>query len=247
MTKDAAGRRSADATVEILDLWGAALSHRSAAGLWRLLSPADGVVDVSIPGDNGRRRRNGIRLHRRSLLLPAAVTLHNGIPVTTPGRTVADLRRVVSARDRPGSVSVKELRQAIRQANVLGLPVGSESGSDRTRSDLERTFLELCRRHRLPAPAVNVRIGRHLVDFLWRDRRLVVETDGYRYHRGRVAFEADRARDLGLRAAGYGVVRLSYRQVMEEPERVAGVLTTALSTDLETYPSCRAMNRQSAP
>jgi very-short-patch-repair endonuclease len=62
-----------------------------------------------------------------------------------------------------------------------------------------------------------------------------------------VAFEGDRARDLELRAVGYDVVRLSYRQVIDEPERVVGVLATALSIDLATYPPCRPISRQSAP
>lgn len=101
-------------------------------------------------------------------------------------------------------------------------------GSDRTRSDLERAFLRLCRRHRLPTPEVNVCAGRHRVDFLWRERRLIVETDGYRYHRGKTAFEDDRARDLDLRALGFEVVRLSERQVDEQPGHVAEVLTAKL-------------------
>jgi very-short-patch-repair endonuclease len=85
-------------------------------------------------------------------------------------------------------------------------------------------FLKLCRQHRLPRPEVNVRVGPHLVDFLWRDRRLVVETDGYRYHRGSVAFEDDRARDITLRSLGYDVIRLADRQLENEPGRIAELL-----------------------
>jgi very-short-patch-repair endonuclease len=141
--------------------------------------------------------------------------------VTKPAQTIVDLR---------GCVSPRELRRAIRQANVLGLPIGPETGRDRTRSDLERDFLRLCRRHRLPLPEVNVRVGRHLVDFLWRDRLLAVETDGYRYHRGRQAFEDDRVRDIELRAHGYEVIRLSETQVAEEPQSVAEVLRAILAS-----------------
>lgn len=126
-------------------------------------------------------------------------------------------------------VSPRELRRAIRQANVLGLSIGEETGRDRTRSDLERDFLRLCRRHRLPVPEVNVRVGSHLVDFLWPEQGLVVETDGYSYHRGRVAFDGDRSRDLELRGLGYEVIRLSERQVEEEPRQIAEVLATALA------------------
>lgn len=114
---------------------------------------------------------------------------------------------------------------------MLGLPIGSYGGGDRTRSDLERDFLRLCRRHGLPEPEVNVRVSRHLVDFLWRDRRLVVETDGYRYHRGKTTFDDDRGRDLELRGLGYEVIRLSERQVDEQPRQVAEVLVARLAGD----------------
>jgi very-short-patch-repair endonuclease len=156
------------------------------------------------------------------------VTLHRGIPVTTPARTISDLRRAASREGGQGLVSAKELRRAIRQADVLGLPSGDEPNRDRTRSDLERAFLRLCRRYRLPAPEVNVRVGRHLVDFLWRDRMLVVETDGYLYHRGRAAFEDDRVRDLELRARGFEVIRLAEKQVGDDAQRVAEVVAAAL-------------------
>lgn len=146
------------------------------------------------------------------------VTLRHGIPVTTPVRTIADLRRVVPER---------VLRRAIRQAEVSGLPLGPEQG-DRTRSDLEGDFLHLCRRHSLPAPEVNVRIGRDLVDFLWRDERLVVETDSYLYHRGLVAFQEDRDRDLRLKRLGYEVLRISERQLNEEPDLVAETVAAAI-------------------
>lgn len=88
--------------------------------------------------------------------------------------------------------------------------------------------MRLCRRHRLPRPEVNVRIGPYLVDFLWRDKRFVVETDSYLYHRGRVAFQDDRGRDLELTRLGYEVLRLSEQQVEAESERVAEVLAKTL-------------------
>lgn len=123
-----------------------------------------------------------------------------------------------------------ELRRAIRQASVLGLPV-AEADSDPTRSDLELDFLRLCRRHGLPGPEVNVRVGPHLVDFLWPERRVVVETDSYLYHGGKVAFQDDRGRDLYLRRRGFEVLRLSEQLVNEQPEAVAEVLAATLSPE----------------
>lgn len=211
----------------VLEHWGAAASHRSAASLWRLMPPAVSPCDVIVAGDGGRAERANIRVHRSISLTHTEVTLCRSVPVTTPARTIADLRRAVSAR-LPGAPSPRELRAAVRQANVLGLAVGEEGAGDRTRSDLESAFLALCRRLDLPPPEVNVRIGRYLVDFLWREERLVVETDGYRYHRGKIAFEDDRARDLELMSLGYRVLRLSERQVETTPRDVAEALTRAL-------------------
>jgi very-short-patch-repair endonuclease len=75
---------------------------------------------------------------------------------------------------------------------------------------------------------VNVRVGPFVVDFLWPDCRLIVEVDGYEYHRARASFEADRARDAALTLQGYRVVRFTYRQVTEDPVRVAAALRKLL-------------------
>lgn len=204
------------------------LSHRSAAALWRLLPQRSGPIDVSVVGVGGRDRRSGLHLHRSRTLEPSHTTKRVGIPVTTPARTIADLR-YASIRRHRNAVSAQELKRAIRQAGVLGLQIDRPREADKTRSELEHLFLQLCRRYDLPAPEVNVRIDSLLVDFLWRERQLIVETDGYKYHSGREAFEDDRDRDLKLKALGFEVVRLSYRQVVEEPARVGDLLTTILS------------------
>jgi very-short-patch-repair endonuclease len=212
----------------VLEHWGAAVSHRGALSLWTLLPDNRADSDVIVSGDGGRARRDGIRVHRSLSLGPGDVTLRRGIPVTTPARTIADLRDAISSR-RSGAIASHELRRAIRQANVLGLPVSARDAKVRTRSDLEGDFLRLCRRHRLPAPDVNVRIGPYLVDFLWREKRLVVETDSYLYHRGEAAFQEDHARDLGLMRRGFEVLRISELQLDGEPAQVAEVLAVRLA------------------
>jgi predicted transcriptional regulator of viral defense system len=127
---------------------GAALSHRSAAELWKLLTPKVGLIHVTVPSYAGRARRARLAIHRSPSLQEAATTIEDGIAVTTVARTVTDLR---------GSVPAWELRRAIRQAEFLGLPTGL--ATDRTRSDPEADFLRLCRRHRIPRPEVNQSIG----------------------------------------------------------------------------------------
>ena len=193
----------------------AALSHRSAAAHWRMLTYANGPVHVTIPDRGSRARRNGIHLHRSSVLGFQEVTRHRSIPITNPGRTLADLRTT----QRPEVV-----RRAARQAAVLGLNTGDEGEQDRTRSELERRMLWLFRRHRLPLPEVNVHIGGMTVDFLLREAWVVIETDGWQFHRGREAFEDDRGRDARLRQLGFEVLRFSHRQVFHEPDVVVGVI-----------------------
>jgi very-short-patch-repair endonuclease len=204
----------------VLSVNGAVLSHRSAAALWRLLPNSSEVVDVLIPHEARCRRRRGIRIHRSRTLTPELTSRRHGIPVTTPARTIADLRRVVPP---------ERLRRAIREAEVLGFDLGPWAEPQLTRSELEHLFLRLCRRHRLPVPEANAPLGRFVVDFLWRNRSVIAETDGYRFHRGRQAFEDDRARVAELQMMGFEVVRFTYRQVLDEPKRVAATLRALLA------------------
>ena len=90
-------------------------------------------------------------------------------------------------------------------------------------------MLELIRRSDLPHPEVNARLGPYEVDFVWREARQVVEVDGYRFHSSRLAFERDRHRDAELHARGYRVIRVTWRQLVEEPEVVLARLRRALA------------------
>jgi very-short-patch-repair endonuclease len=196
-----------------------ALGFRSAAEHQRLLSPRSGDVDVITVGSGGRSRRNGICIHRSSALQDHEVVVRDGIRVTTPARTLVDLRRVVTP---------EEFRAAVRQAEVRGCELGGLE-VDGTRSELEYLFLRLCRRHRLPAPEVNVRVGPYVVDFLWRNERVVVETDGRRFHRGDLAAASDRRRDSELQRCGFVVLRFSYLQVTNDRAAVAAKVRRALA------------------
>jgi very-short-patch-repair endonuclease len=199
---------------------GAALSHAAAAIHWGLVRPAGGTIDVSVPTQAGRRAPVGVRLHRRAALDSKSVTVHRAIPVTDVTRTIADLRGVLS----PGLV-----RRAARQA-ALFHGVDDSALTLGTRSDLELDFLAFCRRRRLPAPEVNVRLASGLtVDFLWPASKLVVETDDHRYHRGSVSFEEDRLRDLRLRRRGYLVHRYTGAQLRRYPTEIARELGEILS------------------
>jgi len=207
---------------------GAVLSHISAGELWNILrrdrQPSSAAVrpsmpHVTVPGEARSRRR--VRVHRSRTLFPGEVTRRAAIPVTTPSRTLTDLRRLLPQ---------PQFAQALRQAEYLGLAIDLDLDPDHTRSELEARFLALCRRHRLPRPEVNVRAGSFIADFLWRSHRLIVELDGYRAHSGRAAFESDRRRDLQLKRLGYEVVRLASHQVDGEGRTTASALRKLLAS-----------------
>ncbi len=206
---------------------GSVLSHRSAAELWTLLTVGQGPVHVTVMGRDGRLRRRGLIIHRSPSLTSGDVSRHKRVAVTAPARTIADLRR---------AGRVGDLRRALRQAAYLGLELGSEGerhrGHGRTgreRGELERLFLRLCHAHGLPLPHVNVPIGRYTVDFVWPEHNLAVETDDWRGHRGRQAFEDDRMRDAFLRLRGFEVLRFTWRQIENDPASVVAVLRRYLS------------------
>jgi very-short-patch-repair endonuclease len=205
---------------------GAVLSHLSASELWgirrrprRLLEAGGGgAVHITVPSTAGKRRRNGIVLHRSSTLAASECTRRDGIPVTTPARTLRDVHPLLSPA---------QFNAALREAEFLRLPIDEARSADRARSELEDRFLALCRRHRLPKPEVNAHLDRFEVDFLWRDAHLVAELDGWESHRTRSAFEEDRARDARLKLLGYDIVRFTW-QVDQEASDVAKTIRTLL-------------------
>jgi len=204
---------------------GAAVSHQSAAAVWRLLPASNGPIHVTIRGDGGREQRPGIAIHRSHSLIAGVTSRRNGVAVTKPARTLRDLHRTV-----PQPV----FRAAIRRALDLRLISSDDlrDRSDLTRSELERRFLALCHRHRFPQPEVNVRVGPYEVDFLWRDRGLIVETDGFRHHGDREAFERDRARDALLQSLGFKVLRFTHRQVLDRTPVVAALRSLLAQSSL---------------
>jgi very-short-patch-repair endonuclease len=197
------------------------VSHQSAAALWVMVKPPGGPIHITLPGNGGRRRRRGITIHRSSSLIAAATTRRNGIALTNPARTLRDIHRAV-----PQPVYRQAVRRALDRCLISSADLKKED--DLTRSELERIFLSLCRRHHLPQPEVNVRVGPYEVDFLWRDRGLIVETDGFRHHSDRIAFERDRARDAHLQSLGFRVVRFTHRQVTENRSAVVAALRRLL-------------------
>jgi very-short-patch-repair endonuclease len=220
---------------------GAVLSHRSAAALWDLVSGVGARVDVTTPGR--RRGRNGVRLHRAGTLDADDRVVREGVPATSVARTLLDLGDVMPAArlahvvERADRLRILDMRAVERvcarspgRRGLRPLTVMLAEGRDPpdTRSSLERRFIDFCRRQGLPTAAVNVTVAGHVVDALWPGARLIVELDGFAYHRTRRMFEADRVRDGELQLAGYRVLRITSRRLEEQPAAVADTVRAML-------------------
>src|SRR5829696_2780279 len=223
----------------------AVVSHWSAAHAWQLRLSDASVVDISV-GRAGRRARRGIRLHCRRSLTPADITRLDGLPITTPARTVLDLAacgldglKLEAVVDRAEQLLLDFsdledlLRRCHRQPGTAALREvlqRYEPGAIDVRSRLEEACVELCEAHGLPRPSTNVVVAGRARDLFWPHAPLVVEADSYRWHRSPSRLSDDRQRDVELTLAGIPFLRFSYEQITERPAYVVNAVVAALGT-----------------
>jgi putative AbiEi antitoxin of type IV toxin-antitoxin system/transcriptional regulator with AbiEi antitoxin domain of type IV toxin-antitoxin system/uncharacterized protein DUF559 len=234
---------------------GAALSHRSAAALWGI-RPYSGRIELTVPA---ARRKSHLFIARRSSLEPDERTAERGIPATTPARTLLDLAAVLEHDH--------QLDKAIRQAEYLRIFDAKElerllqrhprrpgiqrlrksiatasAGMTITRSELEDRFRALLLRADLPTPIMNaaIELGEHTpveVDALWPEHQLVAELDSRGVHDTAGAFEADRLRDRRLAVRGYTVLRITWWQLLGDPDQVIADITACTQRRSGRLPS----------
>jgi very-short-patch-repair endonuclease len=216
---------------------GAALSHRSAAALWGFDKEHPDYIDVAVRRSS-EARLPGIRCHRRPALPPAAITACRGIPLTQPVQTFLDLATVTGPRDLERAINEADKRDVI-DAEALRRAFDDHAGEAGVRplrrvldkhtfrlsdDELERLFRPLASAADLPTPQTKVMVNKFEFDFFWPELGLVVETDGWRYHRTPSAQTRDALRFQTHTAAGLTPVRFSHWQVKHEPGHVLDIL-----------------------
>ena len=225
---------------------GAVLSHRDAAALHELRPTNGAKIDVSAPAQ--RRGTAKVRTHGRRTLDARDTMSVAGIPATTVARTLVDLAEVVSAQalakalseaERQGKLDAPAVRAALTRtrgrrgpghaALAAVLAEHAERGSTLTRSELEDRFVALLDAHDLPRPATNAHVAGYEADAVWPGARLVVELDGWAYHRGRRAFQDDRAKGNALVAAGWQLLRFTHADIARRPDQAAAAVAVQLS------------------
>lgn len=230
---------------------GTVLSHASAAELIGLWDKQAVPVDVIPPRRAGRKIEN-IRWH--NVLRPTAdeIEVREGIPCTTPSRTLVDmagrtswrsLRRLVEQAAVLRLLDVREVDRVLARGRRRGAPRlraildpwrTDDERKPRLRSPLEARLLPALVAAGVARPECNVRLeigGEPLeIDMLWREQRLAIETDGEETHGTRGAFQSDRRRDQLLVASGYRVARVTWRQAEGETTAVVARIRRMLAS-----------------
>lgn len=231
---------------------GSVVSHRSAAALLGLLDRAPAVVDVVGHGQRGRKI-DGIRFHLARRPSRDEVGTLEGIPCTSPARTLVDyggmvgLRSLRSAFERAAAKKMLDIeaieavlarggRRGIVSLRVLvdewrrAAPMANRS---RLKSPLEAMVLPILSARGIAAPRANAPVelvdGRIEVDFLWVEQRFALEADSRDFHGTEVAFERDRWRDRELLRVGFSTLRATRLQAESEAEQIADAICRQLS------------------
>jgi very-short-patch-repair endonuclease len=189
------------------------------------------------------RKRPGIAIHRVTRLDPRDVTDLRGIPIVTAARAILDLaadatgdeleRAIAEACARKLTTEAELWRVIARNPLTTGVAalraeLQREGGSAWTRRETERRMKLLVRNAKLPRPVYNRRVVGYNADVFWPAHRLIVEVDGDQFHSSRWAFERDRRRDTAHALAAYTVIRITWRQLTEEPFAVVAIISGAL-------------------
>ena len=216
---------------------GALLSHRSAAALWGFGKERRGIIDISVVR-HCNIHRPGVHVRDRAGLWNRDIGMRHGIPVTQPVRTFLDialelpenrLERAVNEADKRDVIDPEALRTSLDdypgQPGVRPLRRILDKHTFRLSDDeLERLFRPIAVAAGLPVPLTKHIVNEFEVDFFWPDLGLVIETDGWRYHRTPSAQTRDALRFQTHTAAGLTPLRFSHYQVKYEPRHVGQIL-----------------------
>ncbi|MGO9887063.1 MAG: DUF559 domain-containing protein [Solirubrobacteraceae bacterium] len=228
----------------------AVLSHRSAAALLELRDWGHTKIEVTVPRRSSRRH-DGIKVHRSTTLTDEDVTVVNNIPCTTVHRTLLDLADVVTQRQLERSFDQAEIserldltaindqlaRNPTRPGAKAVRRVLTEHyiGKTPTVNENEEALLAITRALGIPDPDTNAFVilddgGPPIkADFVWRDQRVIVEADSKKWHNTRQRFEQDRVRDQRLTAAGWTIIRTTWKQMTERPHELRPLLLKLLA------------------
>lgn len=230
----------------------AVVSHHSAAQLLGFPMTPRGKLVVSVP-HRTTHTFPGVEVRQSTDLTEDYVAEVDGLRTTNVARTVFDiahhhklsfLHSLIEQLVVAGHLNLDELAAALARLGRRGRPgtvrtrkalAAISPAIERLESELERLVLDLIRQAGLPLPMLQYplpwrssRPGR--VDMAYPGLRLIIECDGRRWHLTAQTFEDDRKRDNLAIAAGWRVIRITWRMAVEDPQAVVETIRTALGT-----------------
>jgi len=228
-------------------VWGygqhAAASGLAAAWWHRLTAFAPDVVEVTVPRNSHGRRHAGCRLRRRDLD-PTDVVEREGMRLTALPLTVVEaaiqrrggVKLMDSALQR--HVDLTELWRAhLRNKGRYGSPRARRllhAASDGARSEAERLLVKLLRDAGITGWKANYPAGPYKVDFGFPDLKIALEVDGFAFHSDGEVFQTDRQRQNYLVLHSWQVLRFTWLDLVEYPQRVIAVIRSAISARSRT-------------
>ncbi|MGA5463199.1 DUF559 domain-containing protein [Mycobacterium sp. NPDC050041] len=210
-----------------------------AAAWWHGLTRfAPDVVEVTVPRNSHGRSRPGARPRRRDLR-PADVTEHRGLQVTAIPLTVVEAaaRRGGGAKILDSAlqhrVDLPTLWTAhLRNKGRHGSPAARrllQVADDGARSEAERLLVRLLKAARITGWKANHPVAGYRVDVAFPSARVAVEVDGLAFHSDTDDFHADRVRQNAIALAGWQVLRFTWLDLTEHPQRVIAEIRRAIA------------------
>jgi hypothetical protein len=225
-------------------------SHWTAAALHEVPGFEAGPLEITV--SRGRTPDLvGVSVHQSSVCPDAHIKEIDGIRVTTMARTLFDLAGTVHPLRTTRALDTCLNQDKVTPAAVWGV-VGDLAKRGRTGSallrelmlsrgegevapatDLELLLLKVLTDGGLPLPEREVNVGDAdgwvgRVDFIYRAEKIIIEADSRLHHSSLTDFEADRARDNRLTAAGWRVLRITWTMLVERPHEVVALVRAAL-------------------
>lgn len=212
-------------------------SGLTAAWWWNVTTFAPDVVEVTVPRNSHGRSKEGSRVRRRDLS-DVDVIERRGLAVTALPLTVVE----AAARRGGGSKVMDTGLQRhttlgalwtahLRNRGRHGSPAARrllQGADDGARSEAERLLGRLMRAARITGWATNQRIAGYEVDVVFREAKVAIEVDGLAFHTDADVFHRDRVKQNAISLAGYQVLRFTWLDLVEHPDRVIATIKRAI-------------------
>jgi len=216
----------------------AAASGLAAAWWLGLTRFAPDVVEVTVPRNSNGRRHEGTRVRRRDLKA-ADIVEWKDLRVTSLALTVVE----AAVRPRGGAkimdsalqqhVDLRALWRAhLRNKGRYGSPAARrllQAAEDNAHSEAERLLIRLLKANKITGWKANYPVAGYKVDVGFPQQKVAIEVDGFAFHSDSEDFHQDRRRQNAIALAGWQVLRFTWLDLVEYPDRVIAEIKHAIS------------------